>query len=34
MENIIVDFELGVGFKLDNIHNFMNSDLQISVAQG
>ena len=32
--NIIVDFELGVGLKLDNFHSFMNSDMQSSVAQG
>ena len=24
-ENIIVDFKLGVGLKLDNVHSFMNS---------
>ena len=33
-ENIIVDFELGVGLKLDNFHSFMNSAMQSSVAQG
>ena len=33
-ETIIVDFELGVGLKLDNFHNFMNSAMQSSVAQG
>ena len=32
--NIIVDFELGVGLKLDNIHSFMNYAMQSSVAQG
>ena len=32
-ENIIVDLELVVGLKLDNFHNFMNSDMQSSVAQ-
>ena len=30
--NIIVDLELGVGLKLDNFHNFMNSDMQSSVV--
>ena len=33
-ENIIVDFELGVGLKLDNFHSCMNSAMQSSVAQG
>ena len=33
-ENIIVDFELGVGLKLDNFHSFMKSAMQSSVAQG
>ena len=32
--NIIVDFKLGVGLKLDNFHSFMNSVRQSSVAQG
>jgi len=27
-ENIIVDFELGVGLKLDNFHSFMNSAIK------
>ena len=33
-ENIIVDFELGVGLKLDNFYSFMNSAMRSSVAQG
>ena len=33
-KNIIVNFELGVGLKLDNFRNFMNSVMQSSVAQG
>ena len=33
-ENIIVDFELGVGLKLDNFQSFMNSAMQSSVVQG
>ena len=33
-KNIIVDFELGVGLKLDNLHSYMNSSMQSSVAQG
>ena len=31
-ENIIVDFELGVGLKLDNFHSFTNSAMQSSVG--
>ena len=33
-ENIIVDFEPGVGLKLYNFHSFMNFAMQSSVAQG
>jgi len=33
-KNIIVDFELGVGLKLDNFHSFMSFAMQSSVAQG
>ena len=33
-ENLIVDFELDVGLKLDNFHSFMTSAMQSSLVQG